>query len=382
MQRASGASTVTSARRRLLFGTLFALTVLVPGKSATAAEGVPAKRPHFLAPKEILERMKDSPVHYEIVAGSTQKVPVSEFGAVLWPAARPRIDRPVVEKDASGKPSVHAFSIGRKAADALERAEKLFGWRRYAEAAEGYERAVVLEPTCYVCLMHWGDCALFENDAAKAVTLYERAIALNPNEYQAFFFKGDALYKLRRFMEARTAYVEALLLRPSHQVLVEHLLHLTQQLQATVHDEPLQPQAMAKTDGAGVRVAGDAESIHWMAYALCKALWLGEPSHREEMSGSREKRWSVLEERECLANLYATYSSNRTDGKVKREPALDRLADAFQAGFIDEFILYEIAPRIDPHITLVLEDSEKARVREYIQRFVLVPWPAMSESHD
>ena len=56
--------------------------------------------------------------------------------------------------------------------------------------------------------------------------------------------------------------------------------------------------------------------------ANCKAIWLGEPSHREALTGSTDHGFTSTEELECLASAASVYESELRKGEELR---IDRL---------------------------------------------------------
>ena len=105
---------------------------------------------------------------------------------------------------------------------------------------------------------------------------------------------------------------------------------------------------------------------------MLKALWRNDPAYRESKLGTKAPaRWSFREELECLSFFLGNYPAlKKTRGFG--DPQTERLQEIAQAGYLSEFVVYEIWSRIDRHIMLKLRPKARERVREYIERFVVV----------
>jgi hypothetical protein len=111
-----------------------------------------------------------------------------------------------------------------------------------------------------------------------------------------------------------------------------------------------------------------------LAFANCKALWLGEPSHRQEMTGTTEHPFSSLEETECLASAAMVHEGQKEQGADgPADSSLDRLMGVIDDGMVTELVLFEMAARVHPQYTLTLDDEDRGRLRAYVIRHVLLP---------
>ena len=55
------------------------------------------------------------------------------------------------------------------------------------------------------------------------------------------------------------------------------------------------------------------------------------------------------------------------------DASLDRLVGIIQEHSVDELILFELAARVHPQFTLMLDEAERRKLKEYVLRHVLVP---------
>ena len=116
----------------------------------------------------------------------------------------------------------------------------------------------------------------------------------------------------------------------------------------------LVPRGFAHEEGKEVMVEFDPDyGAAWLAFANCKGLWLGEASHREEMTGTAERHFSSVEELECLASAAVVHASQREKGEEgAMDTSLDGLVAIIEDGMGTELVLFEMAARVHPQYTL------------------------------
>jgi hypothetical protein len=343
---------------RLLLATLLlaAGCASTPRQGATDKAGTPpaAKRPSFLGPKEILERLEASTVQYVFEDKDT---PPGGWAEQLWPERVRPVPRPrgVVEGDTRRVVSAPTHA---EAEQLLKEAEPHFQAKRYDKAAELYERATAVCPECIDGWIFRGDAALFSGEPAAALALYEKAATLGPHDYRPYFFQGHALARLGRPAQAREALATALVLNPRITTL-RQFIKKNPGFGLTVTPDVVVPRGFAFRDGDVVRVHYDPHySPGWLAFASCKALWLGEPSHREEMTGSTsDSLHSSTEELECLGAALAAHLATRDEEEDREDAGLERLHQIAEDGMAGELVLFELTSRIHPQATLLLDDS-------------------------
>lgn len=216
-----------------------------------------------------------------------------------------------------------------------------------------------------------GDALLFGGDAGAALSEYDLAIKQNPDDFRLYFFRGNA----HRHEGKREAMLDdfrtSLTLNPRYQTLITALQGWPNS-EVRVEPEVLVPRAFVRRDGKAIAVYADTERPEWLAWAMCKGLWLGDTAHRKEMLGTDEGGWSSVEELECLASLVSVYASRRERGEGSADERLERLVKIVKDGMTTGFVLYEIGSRIDPQIVLRLDADVRAQVRKYVEKYVLV----------
>lgn len=137
------------------------------------------------------------------------------------------------------------------------------------------------------------------------------------------------------------------------------------------------PRATIVFGEEGTDVHGEG---HWFSYALAKAAWRKEPGLRTKVA-SRDpgQAPTVAEELYALAVLAGAYvnalDKDRDEGEDPPEPldCLDRLVDAARADLLRGYALYEVLHKAYGIPLNALSASDAREVRNYLDRFVLVP---------
>jgi tetratricopeptide (TPR) repeat protein len=282
-----------------------------------------------------------------------------------------------------------------QAAPALLEAEAAFQAQRWDDAKAAYDRALEQCPTCYAALTGWGDVEISRRDKAgdipAALARYERALELNPDDPQLHAFRGSALLRIGRGREGLQELTEALVLRPRYPLPLAILERvkaggLPVQLDAV----PLSPTGWLVPTGESTagktqmdfvyagRGANTLDDMPWIVYGTCK--WLG-PNGEYKAEQATRRPWDARVEAGCLAKVAEGYKGQTASlAKLEKErgvhllqhgKALARLVRANDAGYLGEFITYEIRSRMEPQVTLLLGPAERERLRAYVVTFVL-----------
>ncbi len=347
-------------------GALVALStsVLPVDGNIAAAPGRP-----WLSLPEILQRMKESPVEYRLsTLDKLKDVPPSSFSQLLWPELVPPAQIPKLIRDPSGRLAVAEWPVKPETEEPLGEAEALYDKKDFEGAAKKYRAVLEIDPKFYLVHAGLGDCALFSDKAAAALEHYDRAIELNPDDYRLHFYRGNALARLGRTKEAVESFVTSLVLKPRNPILLGHLRKNGQQWGIKVQDELFVPRAFVRKEGRAVAVYADS---YWLGWAACKAYWMGETTHRQEMTGSSAPGWSTLEEMECLVALIGAHEVLGAKDGSAPNPAIDKLAQAVKDKLAGAFAVYELGSRLDPQIGLKLDPASRYSVRRYVKKYVL-----------
>jgi tetratricopeptide (TPR) repeat protein len=343
-----------------------------PATDAASAKPkpAPAERPDFLSPAEIMKRLEASKVSYRL---EPKDSPPGGWADQLWPQRVQAVPLPrVVVED--GQRVIREWPENAKAQELMNQAEVHFEARRYAEAAKYYEQALEVCPDCYLALAYLGDTKLFRGDPAAALIDYQKATRLNPDDYRLYYFQGSALARLGRLEEAREAFASSLVLNPRNPIL-RQFFRDNRGLGMVVQGDVVVPRGFAHEEGKEVLVEFDpGYGAAWLAFANCKGLWIGEPSHRQAMTGSTEHTFSSIEEAECLVSVAMVHStqSEKGDADQPMDSSLDRLMAVIEDGMVTELVLFEMAARVHPQYTLMLDDANRQRLKAYVLRYVLL----------
>jgi len=291
----------------------------------------------------------------------------------LWPAG-PDVPFPTVEVDASGKRQVGMFACEEEAFSAIDEAVEAFRKGSYDQAIEGNRKALRADPNCYIAHSLLGDCHHALHRYEEALRHYEKAVSINPWDHRLVAHRASTLLALGRRKAAREAYVQALVLRPRLPHTMEYLRGGAGLLGVELVEDPFLPRGLVRRAGKKkVEILSREDAgAYWTCYLMCKALWLGEPSFRREVLGRKDHVWTSIEEAHCILNMVHMYQGDLEKGEGARDPLLDRIEQAQEARLLKAFVLYEIGSRMDPHLTLRLEDEEREEIRDYVTRFVVV----------
>lgn len=357
-----------------------AFAVLLAGAAAAQAPKPAAASPvpagSFLTFDQMRKAMETSPTHY--VYGSVTELggrTPADFVQELWPAMKDEPQALKVETGPDGKKRVVERTCSDQAEKELEAADGLYYGGQRERALAGYQRAARIDPSCTDAAQGGAECLLKLGRTAEAVDLYRKAVALQPTDHRLRFFLGSALFAAGKPDEATDQMVESLVLHPRFDFALTMLRARADALGVTIHDEPFAPKAIARLEDRGVAIyapVGDPSAFAWTAWATCKGFWMGEESHRRALTGQARRAFSTVEELECLGALVAAYQQDRAAGTVPADPALDRIATIVKDGYASEMVAYEMASRIVPWGTLLLDESQKQRMREYVKRYVVV----------
>jgi len=344
-----------------------------PARSAAAslAPGGPldADALPLMGPSEVLNALEQSQVPYNLAPLEKLDPPsLRLYAAELWPRTSEELAFPVIAVSLRGR-RLEKYPVSAAADRLLAAAEPAYRQRRFAEATALYRKALEVQPDYYPALLDLGDVALLAGEPEEALRWYERAVAVNALDHRGHYSRGNALVELGRVGPALDAYARALALRPRNELMLDGIEARQQKLGVRLVRDFFLPRGVARPAGRGVDILFDAARPHWVAWAACKGLWLGEAPHRQALTGAADHRFTPVEETECLGALLQAYLRERVAGDSEEEPELERLGQIAAAGLLPQLILYELASRTSPHATLLLDDAERAKVEQFVRRF-------------
>ncbi len=354
---------------------LSALLVLPTAARAQTSVRVPVVRQQrYLGLDQMLTVMQDSRVAYNILAlDQLRTSKTKDLADLFFPGREKRVDRPWIE-ESGGKRRLIRYPLDPRAARLIARGERLLRKGRMKESRKAFESALGIQPGCYLALVHLGRWHLKEGSADEALGFFNRAVVFNPDDADTYRYKGDAAAALGLLDQARAHYVEALARAPRDPATLAALTRHQRRLGVTVVSDLFRPRALARREGGQISIYvdhNDPSSRIWMAYAAAKAVWAGELQVRSEYGGAEKDDWSTEEEFFCLYALLGHYLAARERGIAARDPALERIKSILGAGYLFEYVLYEMASRTDPNIMVKLDIQQRRRMERFIDGFAV-----------
>jgi tetratricopeptide (TPR) repeat protein len=339
--------------------------------TAQAGEKAKTGSSKFLAPAELADLADKSKVSYgTTIVKSTAELPPFTHPGYPKDGPTPATPYPQIGKDADGSRYLFSFTLSAITQKALEDAEVHFKANEYPQALAIYRDALVKDPGCYVLHRSAGDCYLFSGNNLAALDSYDRAIELNPDDFHDHWFRASALLELGRRDEARRSYARALAMSPRYPNLLQAINNRADRLGFHARESLFHPMAVARQEGDVYRIYVVGSSTHWWIYGLCRAIWLAEPDHRKNVTGSTNHIWTTSEELECTGNLLARYRTDRDTGKEPAEPELDLLLSVLEAHDVGAFVNYEFGSRVTADYSILLDPESLDRVVDFVDRFV------------
>lgn len=333
-----------------------------------------AQTPGYLRYSEIMKMLEASDLNYRFVGFSElDTLKPEESGSVLFPEFVQHVKLPVVERSDSGI-NLTSFLVDSAVQVLTEDAERFYWDKKYKKARKKYEAALKLQPDAYFLELYIGDTFLMEDNPSTALEHYERAKLANPMDYRCYMFPASALMRLGRMEEALDSYISALVLKPRHKNLLLILEGFAPLLNVSIRNVEFVPKAVVfeKEGGVDIFVATEQDHGVWIGYATAKAAVLGEVEFRKRLTGDESKGWSSVFERQAIMTTMEFYLSGKADRSLEPIPQLDAIAQIAEGGYFGEYIVYEIASRMHPDVTLTLPDEARSRIRSFIEKYVVV----------
>lgn len=345
-------------------------TVAMAGEGPQRSRKEPAQKP-FLLPGDILRRLRQSPVELRIAGIETlQDVGRGRLAEETWRQMVQPIEYPRVIHQ-NGLITLQPWPRPKAVDLPMTKAEDAFQKQNYEEAAVWYRRTLALAPDFYIAHAYLGDTHLFGSlGPREAIAEYDQAIAANPDDYRLYFFRATAHRHLFEMEEMLADLRRSLVLKPRNAILIG-ALQRARGTMGRAEAEVFVPRAFVRKEGEAVAVYADTERPEWLAWAACKALWMVDAQHRQEMLGSPRYGWSTLEELECLGSLMTVYETRKAKGQGPPDDRLEVLHDIIIDGLAPAFVIYELGSRVDPQIVLRLDDTFRQMMARYVEKYVL-----------
>lgn len=353
-----------------------AVAMVMGATVAVADDGPPPPRKEltrrpFMLPGDILRRLRQAPVELSIAGiESLQDVGRGRLADETWKQVVRPIEYPKVVHQ-NGLITLEPWPRPKAVEGPMTKAEDAFQKQKYEEAAIWYRRTLALAPDYYIAHAYLGDTHLFGREGAReAIAEYDQAIAANPDDYRLYFFRATAHRHLFENEAMLADLRRSLVLKPRNAILIG-ALQRARGTMGRAEPEVFVPRAFVRKEGDGVSIYADTERPEWLAWAACKALWMVDEQHRQEMLGSTRHGWSTLEELECLGSLMTVYETRKAKGQGPSDDRLEVLHNIIIDGLAPAFVIYELGSRVDPQIVLRLDDSFRLMMARYVEKYVL-----------
>ena len=309
---------------------------------------------HLHSTREILKIMNNSNLVYEL--GILPEDTVLEEGEPFV------ITETYQREESEDKITLFTSTLSDSAATLMRAGEDAFTAKDYPKALSLYRQALEQDSTSANGWTFVGDAFYMMGQYDSAVVAFKKAIELNYIDYDAHWFLADAYWELGNEIQALEEMTIAHVLNRNHVDLKGSLAIRRQQVGQPWKEWEFKPEYVLSSDGHNVTVRFKSD---WMGYAMARALWKYEPRYREKMTGREpgevmdSTTTSMLEERECLVPFLTI------------EDPFPELNKAVEAGYVDEFIWYEIWLKKYPVSLLMMPDIEEkvGRIVEYINKY-------------
>ncbi|MGQ0506296.1 MAG: tetratricopeptide repeat protein [Myxococcaceae bacterium] len=283
---------------------------------------------------------------------------------LMWPRRSEQLAFPTV---LPGAAAVTSLAMNQAALEKIEQGEALFREGKLEDAGKIYREALQTCPECYLAWIQIGEVARATKQLGDALTAYDAAIKLNPHDYRPYFYKGLALLQKDKPLEAVAPWKASLALHPRNPAVMELVKKNDKKLRLISLPDVIRPRVYVKDRVTRVEIYFDpAVGAHWLAYGRCKALWLGDENHRFDVTGVAAHRFSAAEELECLGILVSSWEASKVE-----DPIVERISQVLSDKSGVELVLYELASRVNPHVTLNLSKGERMTLERYITKYVL-----------
>ncbi|MBK7259277.1 MAG: tetratricopeptide repeat protein [Ignavibacteriae bacterium] len=334
-----------------------AITVLSPGIRSqvvvllcalwpAVAFSQEAKEVRLHSPAEIMKIMEDSDLMYEIGP---------DF--IAAPADSPMVlsNQMYLQKTGQGL-SLVMFSISEQARSVFDRAEEAFRGGKFTEAIVHYRRLLEVQPDYLHAVTLIGDAyfCMQEFDSAKANL--ERSIELNFVDFYAHWFLADTYARMGDVESASREATIAHVLNVNHANLQKAIRHHRKMAEHPWKEWAFTPEYTISKEGKTVSIQ---TSLEWMGYAMVKAVWAYEPGYAASMLDRPRETLAIVwpEEKEAIVML------------LPNKEKFQHISDIIDAGYFQEFVLYEITARRHPSVLVVLPHEQFMRVVEYVNMF-------------
>jgi tetratricopeptide (TPR) repeat protein len=322
-------------------------------------------------PDKIFAILESSDRHYEIT--SNDDVEPREIPDVVpeqMGHARPIDPYLEVKFDDEEKIRLVSSRPPPEIAELFEHAQNAADARDYHTAQALYAKAIEVAPEYFKTYTHIGFAYYFLGELELAEASFLKALELNPVDYQAQLFLGDTYYQMEEHARSKAVLTRAFMLNRTNEVVQERLRASLAKLDLRIRSNRLSPRINIQRAGENVVLEFDKSSgLRWLALSACLACWAFE-SECGDRADEDEDPLRLSMYRECLINQAASIAVRM--GREEEAIGADErvLLGAIEDGYLEAIIFWEIVAVRAPVVILLLPDSVKEQIVEYIDRYV------------
>ncbi len=242
--------------------------------------------------------------------------------------------------------------------------------RDFHTARDLYAKAIEVAPRYFKTYTNIGKTFFFLGQLDLAEAAFSQAIELNPVDYEAYLFLGDTYYVLSEYGRAKESLTRAYMLNRTDEDVEEKLRETLAKIDLRIRANRLSPRIRIERSGEDVVLKFDkVRGLRWLALSACLACWAYESECGERASQDADPlRLSMY--RECLINQAASIAVRMGREGEQIGPDERVLLGAIEDGFLEAIIFWEIVAARAPVVILLLPDSVKDQILQYIDRYV------------
>ncbi|MHC4153794.1 MAG: tetratricopeptide repeat protein [Planctomycetota bacterium] len=313
--------------------------------------------------------MEQSDITYKIL--TADKIERTNLTAV--PIHLPVVDPfKRIKYTQDGKASLISHEPEGEILKIFETAAEKLKQREYKEILGLYKLALELDPNYFKTWTNLGHTYYLLGDFDQAEQHLSKAVRLNDIGYHERLFLADTYLAKGQKQKALNEITYAYMLNKNNPVVRICLQRILEENNLRIRPDrftfPFQIMSESSTQ-CKILFEGTAAG-DWMAMANCLACWQMEPSFRRLIE-DKEKGLNALLTmyKEAILNQVVVTTS-KIDDKQSICPKEQLLYSATTDHFLNAMLFWEILGSEHPSLLLLLPKEEKARIIEYIKKYV------------
>ena len=301
---------------------------------------------------EIFKIMEASRIGYQLDINDEKKYPQPERVRLF--------NTTYTISDAEGRVEIFSFQPSAEVDSLFNRAETLFGEKRFAQARDLYQQIYELDSTFTKVLPYIAQTYGIQGDLRRAKEYYSLAITKNPTDYFAHWMLADIFRMSGQPDEVLRQLVFAHLFNRNHLGIQEDLRKTLEARKIILPEWQFEPEMeMAQTGAQEVQIVA---STAWLPYAIARAVWTYEPGYKEAYQAT-DSDFSLLGAAEALGALL---DANEKNKKFLKTPMMKALQASLDEKMLVGFIMYEMLLPEYPLTSKQLSTKQFYAAAEYL----------------